>query len=108
MAQRRTIEVTEEMVSLFARGLEMQAESHDDHSGEHDEYCALDKRLCCTLLQLPAHMVSSLHPMLDGPMPGYMARLASGRDWELSVQWRRALQAALDARSNVRRTPPST
>jgi hypothetical protein len=26
-------------------------------------------------------MVSVLDPVLDGPMPDYMAHLASGRDW---------------------------
>jgi hypothetical protein len=61
-----------------------------DNSPEHDEFRALDKLLCWRLLRLLAHMVSVLHPMLDGPMPAYMAYLASGRDWDLSKQWRRS------------------
>ncbi|WP_027556619.1 hypothetical protein [Bradyrhizobium sp. Cp5.3] len=101
MAQRRTITVTDEMVILFKRGLELQAAGHDDvddNSPEADEFARIDKELNWQLLKLPAHMVSVLDPLLDGSMPKYMPCLAAGRDWGSSVQWRRALQAALDAR----------
>jgi hypothetical protein len=105
MAQRRIMAITEEIVGLFARGLELQAEGHDDtddESTEHDEYRALDKRLCWSLLELPPHMVSPLDPMLDGQMPAYMARLTSGRDWDISVQWRQALLQAVEVRRQHR------
>jgi hypothetical protein len=100
MAERHDDQITEEMISTFARGLQLVAESHD----ETDEYRQIDKKLRSLLfwqpeaVSLSSHCVSPLDPMLDAPMPRYLERLAAGRDWGLSKQWRRVLQAALEAR----------
>jgi hypothetical protein len=95
------INVSEEMLGLFVRGLQLVAAGYDDldaEGPEADEFAAIDKALCWRLLQLPAHCLSVFDPDLDDEMPAYMAKLASGRDWNLSKQWRKALQAAIDAR----------
>jgi hypothetical protein len=93
--------ITPQMLRLFERGLQLVAEGHDDvddKGPEHNEFRAIDEELCWRMMKLQPHMVSPLDPVLDGPMPEYIARLASGRDRDLSKQWRKALQAALDAR----------
>jgi hypothetical protein len=92
--------LTGEMISLFKRGCELQAGGHDDsddESPEHDEFKQIDKRLNWTLLKLPPHAVGVFDRDLDGPMPGYMGGLASGRDWHLSVGLRKALLEAIGA-----------
>jgi hypothetical protein len=98
---RASSRLSEQMLTLFARGTELQAQGHDDVDAEGPEaaeFRALDKELNWRVLQWPAHMLSVLDPALDGPMPEYMAHLASGRDWGLSRAWRTALLAALEAR----------
>jgi hypothetical protein len=60
------------MLDTFEDGLLRAAQGNhdtDDDSAEAAEYRALDKMLCWSRLQLPAHMVRPLDPMLDGPMP---------------------------------------
>ena len=96
------VNVTPEMIVLFARGLQLCAEGHDDvddDSAEHDEFRRIDKRLNWTLLGLPAHCASVFDPEIDGPPPSYLTP-SHGMfiDWPLVQSWRRALQAALDGR----------
>jgi hypothetical protein len=91
--------VTPEMLHLFKRGQQLMAEGRDDvgdDSAEADEFRAIGKRLNITLLRKGWHEVSVLDPMLDGPMPDYMERLASGRDWHISVSQRQALLQAVE------------
>jgi hypothetical protein len=88
---------TDLRIRLARTGRSSMHDDVDDDSPERDELRALDKLLCWRLLKLPAHTVSPLDPMLDGEMPEYMAHLPSGRGWDLSKQWRCALQAMLDA-----------
>jgi hypothetical protein len=91
--------VTEEMLTLFKRGCKLLAEGREDS----DEYHAIDKRLNITLLRKGWHEVSVLDPALDHRMPGYMKNLASGLDWPVSVEQRRALLLALAAQDSCSR-----
>jgi hypothetical protein len=94
--------VTAEMVTLFARGLQLAAEGHDDvsdHSEAHWEFVRLSKRLEWDLIKLPLHAASVFDAEVDGPPPAYLKPShAQFQDWSLVQSWRRALQAALDAR----------
>jgi hypothetical protein len=88
--------ISEEMVTLFARGCELQAAGKEDSA----EYRALDKKLNISLLRKGWHEVSVLDATLDHRMPHYVKSLASGRDWHISVRERQAL---LEEPEHVRR-----
>ena len=96
--------ITEEMVSLFRTGLEILEQGADQRweevGGRRGEYLDLDLRLNIVLLQQAWHAVS----VLDHPMPRYMERLASGRDWHVSVARRQALSEELRHRCITKRT----
>jgi hypothetical protein len=83
--------ITPEMARLFRRGCRLLAQGREDC----DEFRDLDRRLNIVLLRKAFHEVSVLDAELDSKMPGYMRHLASGRDWHISVEQRRALQECL-------------
>jgi hypothetical protein len=93
LAHRRKPFVTSEMIELFRRGLALiKARKRDS-----DEFRQIDKRLNWTLLHRVGD-VSVFDGALDGPMPDYMQRLASGQTWAAGVRIRQALQEAAGQR----------
>jgi hypothetical protein len=96
--------LTDEMVSLFARCLELQKQGHDRagiNTAKHWEFVALSKRLQWQLIGLPAHCVSVFDPEIDGPPPKFLTPAhAMFIDWPLVQSWRRALMAAVDEQRN--------
>jgi hypothetical protein len=102
MAQQRTLAITDEMLSLFERGLQLVAAGHDDvddDSAAHWEFVRLAKKLEWELIKLPMHAVSIFDRALDGPPPSYLKPShAMYIDWDLARSWRRALQAACETR----------
>src|SRR3974390_390004 len=84
--------VTPEMVELFARGLRILKFGCERSREYIDIVKALD------WAHLGPHAVSVFDPVLDGPMPGYMTRLASGRARHPPVPLRRALMEELEPR----------
>jgi hypothetical protein len=93
--------ITDEMIELFVR---LILAAHDDEHWEDDrkpgrrrEYLNIIKRLGWVLLDRLGE-VSGLDPELDGPMPAYMEKLASGHGWEAGQRLRQALLEAVRAR----------
>ncbi|WP_315806642.1 MULTISPECIES: hypothetical protein [unclassified Bradyrhizobium] len=73
MPQRRTVDIIPEAVELYRRGHALKAEGVDDvhaKGPKADEFRAIDKRLCWSLLQRPPHMVSIFED-LDNQPPVY-------------------------------------
>jgi hypothetical protein len=105
LARNSKTGITEQMIDLYERGVQLVAEGHDDVDGDsagRDEIAALSKKLEWSLLKLPLHCTSVFDPAIDGPPSSYLSP-SHGMflDWPLSQSWRRALQAALDARRRV-------
>jgi hypothetical protein len=75
---------------LVPAGCELQAAGREDS----DEFKRVDKQLNWVLLRRPGQ-TSVFDRDLDGRMPGYMARLASGADWPDAVSLRKALLQAI-------------
>jgi hypothetical protein len=103
------LSVTEEMLGLFERGLELVEQGHDQREFDHehgcpgcDEYRALTKRLEWKLIQLEPHCASVFDPAVDGPPPERTGIYAIVVDWPIVQAWRRALMAALEARKKTR------
>jgi hypothetical protein len=90
LSRDRRFSITPEMVRLFALGQRLLAEGKEDS----DEFREIDKRLNWTLLHR-AGDISVFDPDLDGPMPRYMAHLASGNSWPEAVALRQALLQAI-------------
>jgi hypothetical protein len=105
LARPRREPITPEMIELFRRGRELQAEGYDDVDAkgpEADEFKRINKRLCWVLLKRDLHMVSVFDPGLgehfDAPMPGYMTKQPDDLyGWRSAQATALALQDALDA-----------
>ncbi|MFH0297220.1 hypothetical protein AAFX91_08250 [Bradyrhizobium sp. 31Argb] len=101
-ARSRTssLRITDEMLDLYEAGLQLVAAGHDDVDDEseaHDEFKRIDKALSWSLLHIVSLSVFD-RSVADDEMPSYMTGRPVGEDWVTMRQWRKALQAALDAR----------
>jgi hypothetical protein len=99
------LSVTEEMLDLFERGMELVGQGHGEFELDHvtgcpecQEYRGISKRLCWRLLGLEPHCVSVLDPAVDGPPPDMDSIYFKVTDWGVVQAWRRALMAALRER----------
>lgn len=105
MLERRGLKATEEMIDLFARGLELvergAAEIDYDvpDSSEQLEFARVRKRLEWRLIGLHPHCASVFDVQVDGePFDWLRPEHMMWQDWGLVRGWRRALMDALDAR----------
>ncbi len=100
--RRVTVIITEEMLDLFGQCLQLIADGYGvpgDPRPEHIRFVQLSRRLEWELIGLPPHAVSIFDDEIDGPPSSYLKPShAMFIDWPLVQSWRRALQAALDAR----------
>jgi hypothetical protein len=97
--QRRSGDVSEEMVSLFKRGTELKARGHDDsddHTERGNEFISVSKRLHWDHF----HVVSCCASVFDDEAapparflePQFASQL---EDWQTVRAWRQALLQAV-------------
>jgi hypothetical protein len=106
MVEPRDSNLTQEMLNLFERGMELVEQGHGEREFDHvlecpecKEYRDIKKRLEWRLIGLEPHCASVFDPAVDGPPHDYLSPIHCMRtDWPLVQAWRRALMAALEAR----------